>query len=104
MLFDLVGIRSGVVSGTAKNDDGEMSPHMWNAVEINGTFYHLDCTWDDPVSDDGSENKTYFYFNVDDENMSITHSDFSYNFNCMGRSENYFVKTGAYFDSYDGDC
>jgi len=23
--------------------------HIWNAVEIDGVWYHLDLTWDDPV-------------------------------------------------------
>ena len=24
--------------------------HTWNAVEIDGKWYHLDLTWDDPVT------------------------------------------------------
>lgn len=104
LLLDKAGIRNGVVSGEAENEDGDVSPHMWNAVEIGGEFYHLDCTWDDPVSDDGSESKTYFYFNLDDESISLTHSDFSYDFGCNGQSENYFVRTGAYFEKYDAAC
>ena len=24
--------------------------HTWNAVEIDNTWYHLDLTWDDPVT------------------------------------------------------
>lgn len=104
LLFDTVGIRSGVVSGKAKSEDGEVSPHMWNVVEIGGEFYHLDCTWDDPVSDDGSDSKTYFYFNLDDESISLTHSEFSYDFGCDGYTENYFVKTGAYFEEYNQAC
>lgn len=104
LLLDKAGIRNGVVSGEAENEDGDVSPHMWNAVEIGGEFYHLDCTWDDPVSDDGSESKTYFYFNLDDESISLTHSDFSYDFGCNAQSENYFVRTGAYFEKYDAAC
>lgn len=104
LLFDTVGIKSGVISGEAKGEDGEVSPHMWNAVEIGGEFYHLDCTWDDPVSNDGSNSKTYFYFNLDDESISLTHSDFSYDFGCDGFSENYFVKTESYFEEYDSAC
>ena len=25
--------------------------HGWNIVRINGQLYHVDCTYDDPVSD-----------------------------------------------------
>ncbi len=104
LLLDKAGIRNGVVSGEAENENGDVSPHMWNAVEIGGEFYHLDCTWDDPVSDDGSKSKTYFYFNLDDESISLTHSDFSYDYGCDGHKENYFVKTGAYFEKYNSAC
>jgi len=34
--------------------------HIWNLVNLNGTWYHLDATWDDPVSDD---NKDYLLHN-----------------------------------------
>lgn len=35
--------------------------HMWNLIEINGEWYHLDCTWDDPVWDmTGRVRHTYF--------------------------------------------
>ena len=39
-------------------------------------YYHLDCTWDDPVSDDGGKLRMYTYFNLSDEMISGTHRDF----------------------------
>ena len=27
--------------------------HVWNALYLDGQWYHLDLTWDDPVSDRG---------------------------------------------------
>ncbi len=101
LLFDEVGIESALVSGISESGDGEEGPHMWNAVKINGDFYYLDCTWDDPVSEGGEETKSYSYFNVTTKMISETHSEFSYNFVCMDTDENYFVKTGTYFDDYD---
>ncbi|MBR5562482.1 MAG: hypothetical protein IKW12_04950 [Clostridia bacterium] len=101
LLFDEVGIESALVSGTSKSEDGNEGPHMWNAVKINGDFYYLDCTWDDPVSANGEEMKIYSYFNVTTKVISKTHSEFSYNFVCIDTAENYFVKTGRYFDGYD---
>lgn len=101
LLFDEVGIRSALVSGISKSYDGKEGPHMWNAVEINGDFYYLDCTWDDPVTEDGSHTKSYSYFNVTTKMISETHSEFSYNFICVDTEENYFVKTGRYFEDYD---
>lgn len=100
LLFDEVGIESALVSGISKNEDGTEGPHMWNAVKINGDFYYLDCTWDDPVSEDGRDTKIYTYFNVTTKDLSKTHSEFSYNFVCIDTQENYFVRTGRCFEKY----
>jgi len=29
--------------------------HIWNLVELDGVWYHLDATWDDPVASDGNQ-------------------------------------------------
>lgn len=29
--------------------------HIWNAVNVNGKWYHLDLTWDDPITNDGTQ-------------------------------------------------
>ena len=29
--------------------------HIWNLVNLDGTWYHLDMTWDDPVASDGKQ-------------------------------------------------
>ncbi len=100
LLFDEVGIESALVSGVSVSEDGTESLHMWNAVKINGNFYYLDCTWDDPVGDDNEEIKSYSYFNVTTKMLSETHSEFSHNFICTETDENYFVKTGRFFDDY----
>ena len=30
-------------------------PHAWNLVKVDGEWYHLDTTWNDPVPDRGNE-------------------------------------------------
>ncbi|MBR5370291.1 MAG: hypothetical protein IK137_03190 [Bacilli bacterium] len=35
--------------------------HVWNAVEINNKWYHIDLTWDDPVMSDGSDRLNHNY-------------------------------------------
>lgn len=100
LLFDMAGIESSVVSGVSTNFDGEEGAHMWNAVKIDGDFYYLDCTWDDPVNDDKENIKLYSYFNINDEMISVTHSEFSYDFGCTATAANYHVKTGRYFEEY----
>jgi len=41
-LLDAAGISSKAVFGVG-------IPHMWNYVQIEGKWYHVDVTWDDPV-------------------------------------------------------
>ena len=48
-ILDSVGIESVLVSGTAMNSDGQSEKHMWNYVNLEGIWYGVDCTWDDPI-------------------------------------------------------
>ncbi len=41
-LVNRLGIPSVVISSDACN-------HAWNAVSLNGKWYYVDCTWDDPI-------------------------------------------------------
>ena len=41
------------------------SNHVWNAVYINEKWNHLDVTWDDPTTDDGSNILSHDFFLVD---------------------------------------
>lgn len=34
--------------------------HIWNLVYLDGKWYHLDLTWDDPISDKNINRNTYF--------------------------------------------
>ncbi len=36
--------------------------HIWNAVNVDGKWLHLDLTWDDPVSNDGKDYLFHTYF------------------------------------------
>lgn len=44
----LLDIRCGIETQYAPSD--EMG-HVWNKILIDGEYYHVDVTWDDPVSD-----------------------------------------------------
>lgn len=43
-------------------DDENVDGHVWNAVYLNNNWYHLDLTWDDPVSNDGKDYLQHKYF------------------------------------------
>lgn len=44
-----------VINYKISNDE-----HIWNLVYLDGNWYHLDLTWDDPISDININRDTYF--------------------------------------------
>jgi transglutaminase-like putative cysteine protease len=51
LLLTMSGIESRIISGYAKSSNGSQYLHAWNQVRIDGLWYHLDTTWDDPIPD-----------------------------------------------------
>ena len=48
-ILDGLGIPCVLVSGTGTNSNGETESHAWNYVQLDGKWYGVDVTWDDPV-------------------------------------------------------
>ena len=61
MLLDEVGIPNMLVTFGCE--------HIWNLVELDGEWYHVDCTWNDPV---GGEEQ-HVYFGLSDELIAKDH-------------------------------
>ena len=63
-----MGIPSAVVVGSTDGIN-----HAWNILELDGEYYLMDVTWDDPV---GNPADTYYYnyFNITDAQMAGDHS------------------------------
>ena len=64
-ILDEMGIPCVLVIGTGTNSRGETERHAWNYVELQGSWYAVDCTWDDPVVVGGgtvSQSSKYKYF------------------------------------------
>lgn len=51
------GLECKIITGTG---DGES--HAWNIVKVDGEWYNLDLTWDDPISSSGQPILDYDYF------------------------------------------
>lgn len=67
--MDTLGIETEYVRGTA-NGGG----HAWNKVKIDGTWYWIDVTWDDPVPDSPGIVYWYNYFLISEEQMNRDHT------------------------------
>ncbi|MDR0270770.1 transglutaminase domain-containing protein [Paenibacillus sp.] len=65
MLKD-AGIKNLIVEGTAApRDTGISQLHAWNLVLLDGKWYHLDTTWDDPAPDKTGEVGINYYLRTD---------------------------------------
>ena len=45
--------------------------HQWNAVYYNDAWYHLDATWDDPISNNGSDILLHDYFLITNAELLV---------------------------------
>lgn len=51
-------IECHMVAGSTTGDGGN-GDHAWNRVKLGGSWYFIDCTWDDPIGG-GYENYDYY--------------------------------------------
>lgn len=63
-ILDDIGVPCIIVSGTAQNSEGITENHEWNYVQLDGKWYGIDVTWDDPIIIGGylTESEKYRYF------------------------------------------
>lgn len=55
------------------SEDTDGDEHAWNAVQLDGDWYYVDSTWDDPVPDFDGRLVEHTYFNVSKEFMLERH-------------------------------
>ncbi len=95
LLLECAGVNSMFVTGTAEGIE-----HAWNLVELDGKWYHLDATWDDPLPDRG-ESVIHPYLNVTDSIIEKSHTwkreDYP---QAWDMEYNYYVQKNAFFYSF----
>jgi transglutaminase/protease-like cytokinesis protein 3 len=63
--MDAESIPCVLISGTAQNSEGTTENHEWNYVQLDGKWYAIDVTWDDPIIQGGgylTNSLKYKYF------------------------------------------
>ena len=111
-LCDKSGIDCMVVTGETSTGQ----THAWNVVDVDGVWYNLDATWDDPILTTANyKNIRYNYFLVPDRYIhDITHMHVSQKKTssggyltyftppaCTETAQNYFVKNGLVYNDYE---
>ncbi len=104
-LLDKLGIKSAIVTGNANNE-----AHAWNLVYLDGAYYYMDVTWgNSKYKDTDSSTKkriNYAYLAMDSEELLRSHEITSH-FDmpdCLSNQDNYFVREGLYYESFDADA
>lgn len=96
VLLNAVDVKCIVVTGMAGRD-GNMGPHAWNIVNIDGEPYQLDVTWDIGTMWQNKHFVVYDYFNLTDELMKANHKADSSLPECRRKKANYYVHRGCSF-------
>ena len=82
LLLEAAEIPVMQMEGTATQPDGPV-PHAWNLVQLDGAWYHADCTWD-------AVNHSHTYFLCDDSFILQSHSWDQYAYpNAQGHTYSY---------------
>ncbi len=68
LLLEAAGVETRYISGEV-----ETGLHAWNLVKLDGEWYHLDTTWNDPVPNQPGKVR-YDYFLVSDATLRADHS------------------------------
>ena len=94
LMCDLSALECMVVGGESQAS-GSWEGHAWNIVKVSGKYYHLDSTFDDPITSDRKDVLTFYYFNLSDRELSKRHrwNTSAYPV-CNSMENNYYYKNG----------
>lgn len=101
-LCDEAGIKCEMIYGTGTSG-GQSISHAWNVVCVDGQWYQIDTTWDDPIIDSITEeeckkgaNLSYAYYLIPDSIMYMDHTAKNPSRVCTSTK---YEKTGYYISN-----
>ncbi|MDR3271237.1 MAG: hypothetical protein LBT32_07020 [Peptococcaceae bacterium] len=87
LFMDMLDIKCEIIQGIAHDQ-----LHAWNRVQLDGAWYLVDTTWDDPVGQQLGDLPHHTYFNVTDAQLAGNHTpNEPYTPECTMTQYNYFV-------------
>lgn len=96
VFMDALGINNQLVSG-----DVSGVGHLWNMVNLDGEWYQVDVTWDDPEQN-GDQSIPHYYFNVTDSMISYQHTYEAAQYpSANATTYNYYQYNGLYATTED---
>jgi len=105
-ILQKMGVFSVLCEGTVKGTE----PHVWNIVEIDDKYYHVDTTWGDASYQVKEESDNfevpdinYDFLCISDDSIKETHvfkDDYKLP-ECNSMDANYYVKEGLYLETVD---
>ena len=69
LFLEKIGLNNFKIAMTPE-DNQNSEGHVWNAVYLDNQWLHLDLTWDDPVSNDGTDYLQHKYFLITTEQLN----------------------------------
>lgn len=89
------------VNGEGMNSNS----HQWNCIFVDGDYYYIDVTWDDPSGKSEGVEVFHDYFCITTEELLITHTIDEGQFvqDCTSYDLDYYINRGLYFEEYDFD-
>jgi len=106
VLMREAGVQCILIDGTLTADLGLGYDHQWNMVEIDGEYYHIDVTADDPIVGGKEKVLKFDYFNVTESDINRDHK-IEHNFYPIPKANsnkyNFFNFFGLKFNSLNID-
>ena len=101
-LLELCGVNAICVGGYAITDNSNQA-HMWNIIQLDQEYYHVDVTWDDPVVENTAyAAPSYAYFCLTTNEILQDHTiDHGQNIpDCTATKYNYYIYNHLFSKKY----
>lgn len=91
LLLDRLGVECIIAVSQAAPERGVRYRHAWNILRLDGSWYHLDATFDNSLGRYGA--RRYDYFNLDDRQIFRDHEPLIYPAPACADGNRFYYKT-----------